>query len=83
MNALSKVDRPTILATKQHITTQGQLVIGYARVGDGDPLRLTEGTNAIAAFARQHKLMLGTVFTTRATRRPSVQHLGQYEGCQR
>jgi hypothetical protein len=63
-----------IAAVKQPpITTPGQLVIGYARVGDGDPPRLSEGTEAIAAFARQHKLLLGTVFTDRDGRVPAME----------
>jgi hypothetical protein len=63
-----------ITATKQKaVTSPGQLVLGYARVGDGNPLRLVEDTNALTDFTRRHGLMLGTVFIDRHGRMPAME----------
>jgi DNA invertase Pin-like site-specific DNA recombinase len=65
------------ITSKQAVTVVGDQVVGYVRIGDDDPLRLEALADEIRAFAVQHALVLGTVFTERygtrsALKRPAL-----------
>lgn len=58
---------------KQAGTLPGERVVGYVRLGAGDPQRLPEPADEVKAFAEQRSLVLGTVFAERQCMAPALE----------
>jgi hypothetical protein len=70
----------TSVARKFTTTIPGERVVGYVRLGEGDPMRVVELAAEVRAFAERHSLIMSTVFMERdgllpALKRPAFRAL--------